>query len=315
MARAISLLSQASSPIHRKLPPATSSHKVKRIDERDWVAVAQVLRRGRSDYDALLLGYFGAALVSGLRPAEWANCRLVETRDAHVLIVRNSKNSNGRAHGAYRRLVWAKAEHAEVLRVKTWLAMMRDALADLQVSERHDAWSRLRKALQSRLHSICVKLWPRRQRHPTLYSARHTFAALAKPIYSTTEVAALMGHAVDDTATRRYARPAKGSKKPPDVGALPAPHPRDVRRVRMSTRIHRIPSTDRHISGYWTLLIAARLFAILARSRRAQSDRREEPWGRRRLRSRQRPCLAQPPVWRSFLQDLASLDPASPTLS
>lgn len=78
---------------------------------------------------------------------------------------------------------------------------------------------------------ICDDLWPRRVQHYVLYSTRHTFAAAAKIIFARAEVAALMGHAVDDTATKHYSRPPKGSKRLPAI-ELPRPSVRDLARVR-----------------------------------------------------------------------------------
>ncbi|MCA8451381.1 hypothetical protein, partial [Burkholderia vietnamiensis] len=50
-----------------------------------------------------------------------------------------------------------------------------------------------------------------RKTYPTLYSARHQFAADAKSSgWTQAEVAALLGHASDDTAARHYARARSG---------------------------------------------------------------------------------------------------------
>ena len=69
------------------------------------------------------------------------------------------------------------------------------------------------------LYKACRQCWPRRKRHITLYSTRHQFSANAKSSgFSRAEIAAMMGHAVDITATIHYGRKQAGNEK---VGILP----------------------------------------------------------------------------------------------
>lgn len=56
------------------------------------------------------------------------------------------------------------------------------------------------------LYAIARRLWPHRTRRPSLYTARHLFASSAKTRLSQAEVAALMGHAVTETATLHYGK-------------------------------------------------------------------------------------------------------------
>jgi integrase len=72
----------------------------------------------------------------------------------------------------------------------------------------------------------------KRKRYPTLYSLRHQFAANAKACGLTkAEIAALMGHASEDTAGRHYARRTTGH-----TGLNARPLPAFVKIVRPSIK-------------------------------------------------------------------------------
>jgi hypothetical protein len=213
---------------------ATSSQALKHIELVDWIKLTSAFALNRSVYDAPLLAYLEAGRRAGLRPCEWAKTRLLNCAVSrrYVLVVRNRKTTNGRSHGAFRRLVWNKSSASEdIVLVRTFLEIVNEQLRDVPYRDRTNAWKKYCRAMQDRLRNLSRSLWPRRKRHPCLYTARHMFAAVAKVENSKIEIAALMGHAVDDTATKHYARPAKGRKGLPPV-TTPTAHPRDVARVR-----------------------------------------------------------------------------------
>jgi hypothetical protein len=82
------------------------------------------------------------------------------------------------------------------------------------------------------LYDIDRAVFPRRHSHITISTCRHEFAAMAKLIFHPEEVAALMGHAVDETAHVHYGW-TKGRGAPhPDALFMPTPDPADVARVR-----------------------------------------------------------------------------------
>jgi hypothetical protein len=78
------------------------------------------------------------------------------------------------------------------------------------------------------LSRIVRKRWPNRDSHITLYSLRHQFSANAKASgFTRLEIAAMMGHAVDDTAVVHYGRKRSGF----DLVRI-SPDPADVARVK-----------------------------------------------------------------------------------
>ena len=110
---------------------------------------------------------------------------------------------------------------------------------------------------------ITKSLFPRRQKQPTLYTPRHEAAARWKAVYvnsATTDeerlrglaiVAALLGHATDETATIHYGRPRRGeggSSRFP----VPVPDAAEVARVRrrMQMKLERLAATRRRPDGH-----------------------------------------------------------------
>jgi hypothetical protein len=213
---------------------ATSAQALKHIKLLDWIKLTEALTLNRSVYDAPLLAYLEAGRRAGLRPSEWAKARLLHCAKSKrcMLVVRNRKDTNGRSHGAFRRLVWNRASaEVDIIPIRAFLEVVDGQLRGAPLEDRADRWKTFCRAMQDRLRNLSRALWPRRKRHPCLYTARHMFAAVAKAENSKIEIAALMGHAVDETATKHYARPSKGRKGLPPV-TIPTAHPRDVARVR-----------------------------------------------------------------------------------
>ncbi|MBG0811189.1 hypothetical protein IY145_17665 [Methylosinus sp. H3A] len=219
----------------KALPPATSSHVLKRLLDSDWDKLLDSLKRGlagNSAYDAPLLAYLEAGRASGLRPCEWARVRLVTFPGAavSVLVVKNAKEDEVRAHGDFRRLVFAHETcGASLMAIRRWLAIVDSSLAGTVGSDRAAIWEKFYNALGDRLYYVSRRIW-NRKKHPALYTTRHMFAAAAKAVFAPDEVAAVMGHKLDTTATQHYARPPRGQRRMPHV-ELPTAHPRDLGRV------------------------------------------------------------------------------------
>ena len=93
------------------------------------------------------------------------------------------------------------------------------------------------------MRQLTEELFPRRQVRPTMYTPRHEASARWKARYvesaTTVEarlkglamVAALLGHASDETATRHYGRPQRGERGSSRL-PVPVPDPAEVARVR-----------------------------------------------------------------------------------
>ena len=184
----------------------TSTQKAKRVSEADIEAVIQQLDRSKSKWKNDTKNWFLAGILTGLRPAEWACASLKAVGNTLTLVVKNGKNTNGRSFGQDRKLIVSELTGDEKLLIKEHIerANAHETLQDFE------AWyNRCRKLM----HTISRVLWPKRTTYPTLYSARHLFAAAAKAEHSKREVAALMGHGYELTATIHYGRKKASNKK------------------------------------------------------------------------------------------------------
>lgn len=202
----------------------TSAAKKKSFPVADRDVLTAELLRLQSRYADVLIAVINAGVITGVRPHEWSGAKLYNEADGVLCLkIRNAKLDNVRAHGEYRHLRW----HSLADKERVWIET---AITALSNAHRNNALESYLKALQRVLRETCRRIWPRRRRGYTLYDTRHEFAAHAKDFYSREEVAALMGHATDETATHHYARPRRGSVRP---RWLPQPDPEEVARVRL----------------------------------------------------------------------------------
>jgi hypothetical protein len=219
--------------------PRTSQQKAKRLSNSDIDRIRQHLATTRSANRQALDDYLLAASVAALRPAEWPSaqwrtCTLPSLR--WELVVVNAKNSHGRSHGPTRTLRFAEIESGIVRAITSWIVTAARAAAD-------GTYQRLLKTLGGMLRKLGRRAFPRRRRRPTLYTPRHEAAARWKARYvqaaannpqlqelGRATVAALLGHATDETASRHYARPRRGESG----SDLPVPtaDPAEIARVR-----------------------------------------------------------------------------------
>lgn len=191
----------------KSIPLRTSSSKAKAFRAEEMGHLIEALRaRGH----VLAAVWLRSTYICGLRPSEWPGARL----DGLQLIVRNGKNSNGRAHGDTRTL-HLHVGQAEVHNLALLIATLQDGY------ETH--YAQVRKAIQREAR----RLWPMRSKLPTLYTARHMFASTAKTSMTREEVGAVMGHADSRTAGTHYARRVSARGRGPAVRA----DQRDVARV------------------------------------------------------------------------------------
>lgn len=184
----------------------TSSLKLKKIPFEDWQRLDSHLKTSNRKWHSQLRDWLRASIITGLRPVEWKGAFLTEHDGKVALKVLNAKNTNGRAHGEYRTLLLEEMSDEDLLAIKSHLNNIRTFIG----MEEYDYFYH---GCAIALYKTCRKLWPRRKKHITLYSTRHQFSANAKSSgFSKLEVAALMGHAVDITATMHYGRKAAGNE-------------------------------------------------------------------------------------------------------
>lgn len=218
-------------------PKRTSSSKAKRLSDKDRERVCALASLSSSPNAAKLRDYLRAGTLAGLRPAEWPSARLdrmTVSGNGWRLTVQNAKYTKGgdRAHGPTRTLLWKDLSSAEVATLVAWIG-----------HARNPGYVKLLDTLSNLMRRTSACLFPRRKRKPALYSARHEFSARAKAHYlapgrdidvGLATIAALMGHAVDDTATHHYGRAGKS-----DRGVkynIPDADPAEVELVRRALR-------------------------------------------------------------------------------
>lgn len=224
----------------------TSAAKAKRLPPRDRAEIARQLLAGRARDASVLDDYLVASVRCGFRPCEWPSAQRLPCSEDNALILRvaNAKHGTLRAHGFHRTLRFLALPEADRAAITRWM----ETVAACE----GDAYDTMLSRISDLLYRTTRALWPRRKHHPTLYTPRHEFSAMAKLVYERVEVAAMMGHATDLTASVHYGRCRAGAKPlTPDLSAaiacLPRPNPDEVMRVRRSfaDRLARMPTAGR----------------------------------------------------------------------
>lgn len=184
----------------------TSAKKLKKFPQSDFTHLDTYLKSKPHQTHEALRDWLQSGIWTGLRPVEWRDCELIDINGIPALLVQNAKHSNGRAHGKTRTVILQRFTPEELETLKRHLA---------RVHKWYSAgiYDRMYHACSSKLYTVVRKLWPKRTRHLTLYSTRHQFVADAKASnFSLIEIAALMGHAVDETASEHYGKRAAGQQ-------------------------------------------------------------------------------------------------------
>lgn len=190
----------------------TSSLKLKKISFEDWQKLDNFLKTKNNKWHEELICWLRASIITGLRPIEWKSTQFFHYDGKPALKILNAKRTNGRAHGDNRTLILEEVSEEDIAIIKTHLNNVRtfNGIGEYEFFYR---------GCSIALYKACRKCWPRRKRHITLYSTRHQFSANAKSSgFSRAEIAAMMGHAVDITATIHYGRKQAGNEK---IGILP----------------------------------------------------------------------------------------------
>ncbi len=209
----------------RELPLRTSAHKAKTAKESGRARLIRYLLAANSKWAVSAARWLVAGSITGLRETEWRRAQLIVDDQKIQLRVINAKATNGRGNGAERVLDLGALSHGELDCIR----------AHLETARRHHeqgTFERYQKACQLRVRVAAKKLWPSRDRRPTLYTMRHQFAADAKARgLSREEVAALMGHASRETVARHYGKKRSGQGERSRV----LPSLEDVARLRQDS--------------------------------------------------------------------------------
>lgn len=199
----------------------TSGIKLKKFPLKDFQTLHQYLENTPGIWHEPLRRWLVASLLTGLRPQEWAHTIYTFKNGEDALVIKNAKHTNGRAHGPTRTILLGglTVEERETIRQHVEVAIEWEA---------HQDYKHFYQACASTLGRLSRKLWPKRSQHVSLYSARHQFSADAKASgMSREEIAALMGHAVDETASIHYGRKTAGYNL-----CRVRPDPNEVNRIR-----------------------------------------------------------------------------------
>lgn len=201
----------------------TSSQKAKKISpaEIQKLAINQADLKGKWIKPAVI--WMAANVLLGLRPIEWRTARLIETKGQLMLVVNNAKNTNGRSHGKLRHLNLSHLPEKDIQLIQGQL----QAVSYFVVGDA--SWSTYYEGVRKAIRRLTRANLTRQRKYPSLYSSRHQFAANAKYGGLTKpEIAALMGHAVDDTASMHY-----GKRKHGNGSFLVKATPAEISRVRV----------------------------------------------------------------------------------
>lgn len=225
-----------STPARKTKPVAplrTSSSKAKGISDRDFDRITAAAPSYRSRYTDAVVASMKANIIPGLRPIEWHGTRITIAGDTLIMIVPNGKNTNERAHGETRTLIFEEIDPDSRRYLVEW--------AERVNAMTLEAYETLLTRIEERMRVITRDKFPRRKSFPTPYSIRHAVSARLKRFYignartrgerdgGAAIVAALMGHAADDTASHHYGNASgKGGRHYP----IPKADPEEVARIR-----------------------------------------------------------------------------------
>lgn len=214
-------------------PLRTSASKAKAVSDDTFDRIVAAAPFHRSQYTDDLTAFMRATILTGHRPIEWHGTRITIAGDTLVMIIPNAKNTNDRAHGETRTLIFEAIDQTNRGQLVAW-------------SERanrmtREAYEKLLTCIEERMRVITKGLFPRRKWRPTPYSIRHAVSARLKRHYignaktqaerdlGAALVAALMGHAADDTASHHYGNASsQGGRGYP----IPKADPAEVARIR-----------------------------------------------------------------------------------
>ena len=196
---------RAERKVRKRNRPRTSQQKAKNISPEDMHLLRKTLGKSHSKYAKATIAWFFATVLTGLRPVEWRRAVLQRNeKNELILVIKNAKNTNKRSHGETRTIGLGEVPESNLSIITQHL----DNVKIWRSAQSFDFYySRCRQLLQN----TADILWPRRRKHPTLYTARHIFSADAKNTFDRIEVAALMGHASTDTAYRHYGKRHTGT--------------------------------------------------------------------------------------------------------
>lgn len=211
-----------------RLRPRGAQQKAKSLSAPDRATIFEALMANKKSSHAVPAAiWFLAGTITGLRPCEWESAYLTSENKLCLL---NAKVSNGRSFGSKRSQDLNLLSESDIAIVVKHINNVRSSIS------LGSGYQSFYNACRDILRRTCDSIWPGRSRHPSLYTARHIFAADAKSSFSKEIVAALLGHGSMESASRYYAHSRTGSGN-----LMVQPSEEDVHAVRMRNEISDTP--------------------------------------------------------------------------
>ncbi len=205
----------------------TSARKKKSLTEIEEVRIRDELQRMSQDttsWGRQLLAYTECILTTGMRPIELHGAHLFNdqkafldsgnqaeqyTGDWPMLQVHNGKQTNGRSFGEKRHIDLSELNDRQMLFIKIALSYAHSLTTP---ADQSTDYTKYYNALRQAFSRVISKLFTGRSRYISLYTYRHQCIADMKADggYSLLQIAAIVGHGNDLTATEHYGRKRSG---------------------------------------------------------------------------------------------------------
>jgi hypothetical protein len=170
----------------------------KRVDYQHLLQLRGRLRvTTRSQVSAWLRDWLEAGINTGVRPMEWFLTSLERVDGRVWLHVVSARAADG--HASHRTLDLSNFSTEALASVERVVNLSREWVLMGNWPDRQSDVSKL-------LRRLCKLMFPRMQKHYTLYSLRHQFIANMKTIYTREEVAAMADHISLETQFEHHAK-------------------------------------------------------------------------------------------------------------
>lgn len=223
----------------------TSSHKKKSLTIKEEEAIRDLLTLQKTqnvNWGLELLSITECILVTGLRPQEIPNATLYTNASQFfeaggslndydsgwpMLKIKNAKNTNGRSFGDYRHLDLSEIEDKQLLMIEMAIVITNELKTPKGKAE---SYEKFYGSMRNAFSRVIKQLPSLKSKSISLYTYRHQCIAdlKAEETYTLLDIAAIVGHGNDITATEHYGRRRGGRNR----RGLVKPNPIDVRKVK-----------------------------------------------------------------------------------
>lgn len=195
------------------LPAYGARQKMKSFPDVMLNSVLNYLSSRQTKMGNALWLWLTVGIETGLRPFEWFDASLIDIDGRPFLRVKNAKNTNGRANGDYRHLNLEDMPPSDRQFIQAQLQVVQAIKLSVQndPEQGQKKFNSYYSSCRRRLNVVVRRLWPDRDKYPSLYSLRHQFIANAKAEgFSLEEIAAMCGQASAETSAIHYGRKQNG---------------------------------------------------------------------------------------------------------